>query len=236
MTPICAFARVSLIRSYLFAAICVLSAARIPQQDPTMGWPMAYARDRIQQPSRTTLLWNIGKRISFLHHGRSSGSTGNFPWRNHRAHTIRTIAGVLHKGNIIEALSKIQTDSANERFLVPIGGFRASVQRRRIASAVESLSEGMGGIGAQVGHLDHDPIWTADVSHLSADPSPGGVKGRTTDSAKPIDPLLVVASGEDRRQIRASLDRFDGGSGFDRIVIHHKANPEADYYANSGRK
>ena len=54
--------------------------------------------------------------------------------------------------------------------LVSIGRFRASMQRRGITGTVECLPERMIRVGFEIGHFDHDPIWTASVADLCADP------------------------------------------------------------------
>src|SRR5262249_38585339 len=77
----------------------------------------------------------------------------------------------LHSISVIPGL-------AAERFLLgSIRGLQGQAQGHRITIAVESLSERIIGIGHEIGHLDHDPAWTADVAHLRPDPISRGVKG-----------------------------------------------------------
>jgi len=80
----------------------------------------------------------------------------------------------------------------------------------------------------EIGHFNHDPVWTASMANLCADPSPGRIKCRAADCAKLVDPLLVVAIGENRRQIRAFLIRRNGSNGCTMGVSQY-TEPEPEY-------
>jgi hypothetical protein len=46
----------------------------------------------------------------------------------------------------------------------------ASVQWDGVALTVKSLPKWVVGISREIGHLYHDPVWTANVANLRADP------------------------------------------------------------------
>jgi phage terminase large subunit-like protein len=64
------------------------------------------------------------------------------------------------------------TPSANERASLRSVSrlVRASVQRHGITGTIKRLPERIIRIGFEIGHLDHDPVWTASVADLCTDP------------------------------------------------------------------
>jgi hypothetical protein len=141
---------------------------------------------------RTAPLWGVGRRIFFLHDGRSkdllqailahggeagrviSNFNGLSPGQKQDILNFQRGVVVLERrrprGDALLLANERDSLRSVDRGFVALS--RASLQRHGIASTVESLPQRMFRIGLEIGHFDHHPIWsTAPIgADLYADP------------------------------------------------------------------